>query len=103
VTLRITREEGSGSGALLRAEGRLVASWAVLLEGECVGLLQARNAVSLDLAGVDFVDSAGVDALKRLSRRGIVIRCRCGPVASVLEAEGVRVTPDVDDPNDRRP
>ena len=56
-----------------------------------------KPTVSLDLAGVDFVDWAGVDALKRLSRAGIEIRCRWGPVASVLEAEGVRVTRDVGD------
>jgi hypothetical protein len=58
--------------------------------------------VSLDLAGVDFVDSAGVGVLKRLSRAGIEIRGCCGPVAGVLEAEGVRLTRDVDDLNDRR-
>ena len=103
MTLRITREEGSSSEVLLRLEGRLIASRAVLLEHECVGLLQAWNAVSLDLAGVDFVDWAGVDALKRLSRAGIEIRCRWGPVARVLEAEGVRVTRDAGDHKDRRP
>ena len=103
MTLRITREEGPSSGLLLRLEGRLIASRAVLLEHECVGLLQVWNSVTLDLAGVDFVDGAGVDALKRLSRGGIEIRCRRGPVAGVLEAEGVRVTRDVGDLNDRRP
>jgi hypothetical protein len=41
--------------------------------------------LSLDLAGVSFVDRAGVEALGRLSRLGIEIRCRSGPVACVLE------------------
>jgi len=50
--------------------------------------------VRLDLAGVAFVDRAGVAALERLSRAGAEICCRSGPVASVLEGEGIRVTRD---------
>ena len=96
MTLRITREEGSRSRALLRLEGSVVAECAALLERECLGLLRSGGAVSLDLAGVSFVDRAGVEALERLSRQGVEIRCRPGPVASVLEAEGVRVTRDAD-------
>jgi hypothetical protein len=53
--------------------------------------------VSLDLAGVTFVDRAGVQTLERLSRKGVEIRCRPGPVANVLEGEGIRVTQDPDD------
>jgi anti-anti-sigma regulatory factor len=97
VTLRITREEGSRSRALLRLEGSVVAEWAALLERECLSVLRSRGAVSLDLTGVNFVDRAGVDVLERLSRAGVEIRCRSGPVASVLEGEGVRVTRDADD------
>jgi hypothetical protein len=103
VTLRITREEGSGSRARLRLEGRLVGAWAALLERECVDVLRSRDAVSLDLAGVNFVDRAGVDTLARLSRAGVEIRCRSGPVANVLEGEGIRVTPDADDGDAGRP
>lgn len=48
--------------------------------------------------GVTFVDRAGVRTLRRLNRKGVEIRCRPGPVASVLEGEGIRVTQDgVDD------
>jgi ABC-type transporter Mla MlaB component len=102
VALRITREEGSRSRALLRLEGSVVAEWAALLERECLGILRSRGAVSLDLTGVNFVDRAGVEVLERLSRAGVEIRCRSGPVASVLEGEGVRVTRDADDVNDGR-
>jgi hypothetical protein len=59
--------------------------------------------VTLDLADVKFVDRAGIEALKRLSGLGVEIRCRSGPVASVLEAEGVRVTRDEDGIDDGRP
>jgi len=94
VTLRITRKKGSRSRATLVLEGKVAAEWAVLLERECSDLLRSRLAVSLDLAGVTFVDRAGVQTLGRLSRAGVEIRCRPGPVASVLEGEGIRVTQD---------
>jgi len=94
VTLRITRRKGSRSRATLVLEGRVAAEWAVLLERECSELLRSRLAVSLDLAGVTFVDRAGVRTLGWLSRKGVEIRCRPGPVASVLEGEGIRVTQD---------
>jgi anti-anti-sigma regulatory factor len=102
VTLRITSEERSGAGARLRLEGRLVADGAALLERECSGPLRSRGDVSLDLAGVNFVDRAGVDALARLSRAGVEICCCPGAVASVLEGEGIRVRRDADDEGDRR-
>jgi anti-anti-sigma regulatory factor len=102
VTLRITRLQGLPSRAKLKLEGRVAAQWAALLERECSGLLRSRRSVSLDLADVSFVDRAGVEALGRLSRSGVEIRCRSGPVASVLEAEGVPVEREADDVNDRR-
>ena len=96
MTLRITRERGSRYRASLRLEGRLVAEWAALLERECLDLLLSRGAVRLDLAGVVFVDLAGVDSLRRLSHMGVEIHCRSRLVASVLEGEGVHVTVDAD-------
>ncbi len=98
--LRITREVEAHSRALLRVEGSVIAEWADLLERESSRLLESRGAMSLDLAGVNFVDRAGVEVLARLSRAGVEIRCRSGPVASVLEGEGVRVTRDADDGDD---
>jgi len=97
VTLRITRVDGSTSRVTLRLEGRVAAQWAALLERECSDLLRSRDAVSLELAGVSFVDRAGVRALERLSRTGVEIRCRPGAVASVLEGEGIPVTWEADE------
>lgn len=94
MTLRITRRKGSRSRATLMLEGSVVAEWAALLERECSGLLRSRREVRLDLAAVTFVDRVGVRALKRLSRAGVEICCRPGPVASVLEGEGIPVTQD---------
>lgn len=96
MTLRITRDGRSRSRATLKLEGSVVAEWAALLERECSELLRSSTAVSLDLAGVGFVDRAGVEAIERLSRAGVEIRCPSGAVASVLLGEGVRVTHDTD-------
>jgi ABC-type transporter Mla MlaB component len=94
VVLRITEQGESGSWVVLRLEGRLVAEMALLLESECAALLETRDEVNLDLAGVGFVDLNGIEVLQRLSRAGAVIFCPPGPVASVLEGAGVPVRPD---------
>jgi hypothetical protein len=74
-----------------------MAEGAALLERECSDLLEDRTAVSLDLAEVIFIDRAAIEALRRLGFAGVEIHCRLGPVASVLEGEGVLVTLDGDD------
>ena len=103
MTLRLTRGERSRSHATLKLEGSVTTEWAALLERECSDLLRSRGAVSLHLAGVSFVDRAGIEALERLSRAGVEIRCPSGPVASVLEGEGVRITWDADGVDCGRP
>ena len=102
MTLRITRKKGSRLRTTLVLEGRVAAEWAALLERECFDLLRSRRAVSLDLASVTFVDRAGIRTLRRLSRAGVEIRCSPGPVASVLEGEGIRVALDADSVDDGR-
>jgi len=92
VTLRITRRKTPRSRATLVLEGKVAAEWAALLERECSGLLRSHPSVSLDFSGVTFVDRAGLQALRRLSRKGVGIVCGPGPVASVLEGEGIPVT-----------
>jgi ABC-type transporter Mla MlaB component len=82
----------SRSRATLVLEGKVAAEWAALLERECSDLLRSLLPVSLDLVGVSFVDRAGIRTLRRLNRKGVEVRCRPGPVASVLEAEGIPVT-----------
>jgi ABC-type transporter Mla MlaB component len=103
VTLRITREKGEPSRARLKLEGRIVAECVALLERECTDLLRSRSAVHLDLAGVSFVDWAAVEALERLSRAGVEISCRSGPVASVLEGEDIRVMRESNGVDDGQP
>jgi len=98
--LRITRQEEPPARIALRLEGSVAAEWVSLLENECLGLLRSGRAVGLDLAGVGFVDRAGIETLVRLGRAGADIRCRPGVVASVLEAEGVRVSLEKDGTDD---
>ncbi len=100
MVLRVTITEGSRSRATLKLEGSVRAEWADLLERECSDLLRTWGSVSVDLASVRFVDRAGVEALARLDRAGVEIRCPSGPVASVLESEGIRVTGNPDGEND---
>jgi len=102
MVLRITEHEGSDAGAVLRLEGRVVAEWAALLEQACSELLTRRDEVSLDLAGVSFIDQAGVEALRRLSLAGAEILCTSGPVASVLEGVGIHVTLDAQGEDDEQ-
>jgi anti-anti-sigma regulatory factor len=94
VTLRISQKSRSRSRATLVLEGKVAAEWSSLLERECSTLLRSRPALRLDLAAVDFVDRSGLRALRRLSRKGVKIFCPPGPVASVLEGEGIPVTQD---------
>ena len=102
MTLRITLEAKSGSRAWrLRVDGILAAEGASLMEHECNRALESRGSVSLDLAGVHLVDRAAVESLRRLSAAGVEIVCRPGPVAVVLEGEGLHVTRDADDSGGR--
>jgi len=100
MTLRITRWKGTAARVCLRLEGSLVREWAALLERECSDLCLSGTAVRLDLAGVGFVDHAGVEVLQRLSDDGAEICCPSGPVASVLEGEGIRVASHDDETTD---
>ncbi len=101
--LRITREEETRAGATLRLEGGVAGQWAALLERECSELLRTSGGVSLDLTAVNFVDRAGIEVLERLGGAGVEIRGASGPVASVLEGEGIRVRPEADRTEDGRP
>ena len=94
MTLRITREAGWRSPAVLRLEGSIAAEWAELLEHVCSHFLRVtredlRKGVILNLTAVNFVDRAGIGVLQRLAQKGAVIVCPAGPVASVLEGEGI--------------
>src|SRR5215471_16911143 len=68
VTLRIKRVDGPASQVTLLLEGRLVGEWAALVRRECHALLRWTSEVELDLSGVSYVDTAGIEALAWLDR-----------------------------------
>ncbi len=87
--LRLTRVPRGTSSLELRAEGRVVGEWTVLLEQECAAATQEFQAVDLDLGAVTYVDTMGVAALRRLVRSQITIS-NCPPLIEELLGEGER-------------
>lgn len=67
--LRITETTTSEAQTLLELEGRLIGQWVALLR-ESAAPLDA-NSFALELAGVTFVDHAGLELLHHWQARGI--------------------------------
>ena len=60
----------------LRAEGELVDKWVDLMEEECRRLGANGRAMALDLGGVTYVDTHGVERLRFLIGQGVtLVRC----------------------------
>jgi anti-anti-sigma regulatory factor len=87
--LRITRDDERSTGVTLKLEGRLIEPWASLLEQECAAAESSGREVRVDLSGVTIVEKAGVEALQRLHRSGVVLAGCSDLVASVLAADGI--------------
>ena len=72
--LRITVVESSEIAVTLRVEGRITGPWVEELRTVCnVHTSSDDVQLSLDLADIAFVDTAGVSLLKELRSRGIVV------------------------------
>jgi anti-anti-sigma regulatory factor len=72
--LRITVVESSEIAVTLRVEGRITGPWVEELRTVCnVHISSDDVQLSLDLADIAFVDTAGVSLLKELRSRGIVV------------------------------
>jgi ABC-type transporter Mla MlaB component len=72
--LRITVVESSEIAVTLRIEGRITGPWVEELRTVCnVHTSSDDVQLSLDLADIAFVDTAGVSLLKELRSRGIVV------------------------------
>ncbi len=70
-----------GPLVVLKVEGRLVEQWVNVLATECLGILEQRKQLDLDLAGVSFADDSGVTTLRDLTARGV----RIGKMSAFLE------------------
>ncbi|HEX6850950.1 MAG TPA: hypothetical protein VF139_06050 [Candidatus Polarisedimenticolaceae bacterium] len=89
--LRITRTPEAFGRATLVLQGRIASEWAGILERECADAVRSGLRIALDLAGVTFISSSGVEALSRLSRSGVAIFA-CPPlIADLLGQEGIHV------------
>ena len=69
--------------ATLRAEGELVEKWVELMVEECRRLRVGSAVLSLDLSGVTYVDSRGVECLRALATDGVTL-VRCPPLIQLM-------------------
>jgi hypothetical protein len=86
--LRISSATEAGSLVRLKAEGTIVGDWVPLLEAECLRHLAARGLVELDVAGISFVDRAGVVMVRGLVGRGVQVVGAGALVEALLRRTG---------------
>jgi anti-anti-sigma regulatory factor len=70
--LRILEVQGENGAVTLRVDGRLAGQWVALLQSSCEAVL-VRSRLILDLSGVTFADRTGVDLLRRLQLRAVLL------------------------------
>lgn len=77
--LRITTVEGNEPGSrLLLLEGRIVGPWIPELKSAVAAADPAQVRVSLNLAGVHFIDTDGLRCLRELRAQGVHLQ-NCSP------------------------
>ena len=82
--LRITKVDESPTLVTMKLEGKIASDWVSLLERECLGVLQEKRKVVLDLSDVTFVDGSGVEMLGKMAAEVIhVINCSA-PIEDLL-------------------
>jgi len=80
---RITRIPGT-STTTLKVEGKLLAPWLDDFQ-TAVSNDSSTVPISLDLSGVTFVDTAGLEVLAAMIRRGLVVSSCSNFVAALLQ------------------
>ena len=84
--LRITAMPDGASSVTLKVEGRIVSEWVGVLEQECQAWLRQGCRVLLDFSQVSYIDSGGVQTLKKMPEQVRV--CECSSViADLLKGE----------------
>lgn len=86
--LRITKTQESGTTVVLKLEGKVTEQWAALLDAECRSFLRNHKTLSLDCAGVNFLDARGVEVLKQLRLNAVSIIGAPGIVTELLQTGG---------------
>lgn len=83
--LKITTIQESKRDVLLKLEGKIIDSWAALLDGECRSLLRQQKAIHLDCSQVDYIDEKGIDVLNRLPKQHVILVSTPGFVTGLLQ------------------
>ena len=84
--LRIDQRR-EGETTVVHVEGRVAGPWVEELRRVLSSCPGARSSVTLDLAGVGYVDAAGEQVLRRAVADGARILGRSAFVAALLEAD----------------
>ena len=71
--LRISRRENADQGVILSLDGTLSGPWVAELSTACDTVLAERGRMSLDLAGLGFLDANGVSLLHGLHERSVAL------------------------------
>lgn len=83
--LKITWVTRKNRSQTLRLEGKLLEPWVETVRNSCAEQVARSRKFRLDLSGVSFVDSAGVELLRDLIRQGAEIVACSSFVAELLE------------------
>jgi len=86
--LKITKIQESKSDVFLKLEGKIIAQWATLLDGECRSLLRQEKVLYLDCSHVDFIDASGVKVLNNLPRTQVTLIRAPGYMMELLQIGG---------------
>ncbi len=81
--LRLTKLQDPTRGITIKVEGQIVAEWGAFLEQECLSLPATGAPISIDLAGVHFVDTRGIEVLQRLAAARLTL-VHCPPLVDEL-------------------
>jgi ABC-type transporter Mla MlaB component len=83
--LRISNTESTEDETRLRLDGRLVGPWVSELMLTCGAVLAKGKQIRIDCAGVTFVDSDGIAALRSLKESTVQL-INCSPLL-ILQLE----------------
>jgi anti-anti-sigma regulatory factor len=83
--LKITRLSRKGRVPTLKLEGEILGPWVDTVRDACA--TQGRRPPRLDLAGVTYVDAAGVQLLRDLMAEGLEIAACSSFVGELLNLE----------------
>jgi ABC-type transporter Mla MlaB component len=71
--LRISIVHSSAQSVTLRVEGELKTRWVGELGRACEEAMSRNARLSLDFAGVSFIDAQGIDLIRALRERHVVV------------------------------